>query len=341
MVSGQNMSMIALITGITGQDGSYLAEHLLDLGYEVHGIIRRSSSINTGRIDHIFDKIQLHYGDMTDPLGLRNIIYSIGPDEVYNLAAQSHVKVSFEMPEYTANADALGSMRLLEILRDYPHDVRLYQASTSELYGNHTTYTREQGGLNERSPMRPVSPYGAAKLYAYNMTQIYRDSYGLFAANGILFNHESPRRGATFVTQKVARGINNIVRGQADYIELGDVDPKRDWSHAKDMVRGMHMMLQADHPSDYVMGSGVAHSVRDMVDVAFSFAGMDLEWDENGFAIDQNDKIRVHYNVDKYMRPNELHWLKADSTKAKEELDWEPEISFEDMIQEMVEEEMK
>jgi len=281
------MKKTALITGITGQDGSYLAELLLDKGYEVHGIKRRASSFNTERIDHLGDKVHLHYGDMTDGMNLVRLLSEVAPDEVYNLAAQSHVQVSFETPEYTANADGLGTMRLLECFRTIPHldGSRLYQASTSELYGNSGGHFR-----TETTPFEPRSPYAAAKLYAFWLTRNYREAYDIHASNGILFNHESPRRGPTFVTRKITRAVAAISAGKQDVLRLGNIDALRDWGHAKDYVEAMWLALQQEKPDDYVVATGEAHSVREFVELAFAHVEMDIGWagdgaDEKGYDV--------------------------------------------------------
>ena len=325
--------MRALITGITGQDGSYLAELLLEKGYEVHGIVRRSSLINTHRIDHIYNKINLHYGDMTDAGNLISLIQKIKPTEVYNLAAMSHVKVSFEMPEYTGEVDALGTLRLLEAIRLLDHPCKFYQASTSELYG-----LVQEVPQRETTPFYPRSPYGVAKLYAYWIVRNYREAYGIHASNGILFNHESPRRGETFVTRKITRGLSRISSGLQDVLELGNLDAKRDWGHAKDYVRGMWMVVQHETPDDFVLATNKMHSVREFVDEASSYFGFNIEWrgeglDEVGFCKNlKREVIRVN---PKYYRPTEVEQLLGDPTKAKELLGWEPEYSFEDLVEDM------
>ena len=310
--------MKALITGITGQDGSYLAELLLEKGYEVHGIIRRSSMINTDRIDHIYHRINLHYGDMTDSGNIISLVQKIKPTEVYNLAAMSHVKVSFEMPEYTGEVDALGTLRLLDAIRLLDHECRYYQASTSELYG-----LVQEVPQTETTPFYPRSPYGVAKLYAYWITRNYREAYGIHASNGILFNHESQRRGETFVTRKITRGLSRISTGIEHELVLGNLDAKRDWGHAKDYVRGMWMITQHDTPDDFVCSTGISHSVKDLCD--YVFTKLDLDY-------------RDYVGIDeKYFRPEELDDLKGDCTKAKEVLGWEHEYTFESMLDEMIE----
>ena len=327
---------VALITGITGQDGSYLAELLLDKGYEVHGIVRRSSLINTYRIDHIYDKLNLHYGDLTDATNIIGVIKKVEPDEIYNLGTQSHVKVSFETPEYTGNTDGLGTLRVLEAVRllGMEDKVRIYQASTSELYG-----LVQEVPQRETTPFYPRSPYGVAKLYGYWIVKNYRESYGLHASSGILFNHESPRRGETFVTRKITRGLSRISVGLEDCLYLGNLDAKRDWGHAKDFVEAMWLMLQQDKPDDYVIATGVQYSVRDFVEAAAPYFGMKIEWmgegmDEVGY--DWNTKKPVIKVDPKYFRPAEVETLLGDATKAKEKLGWEPKISFKELVEDMV-----
>ncbi len=317
----------ALITGITGQDGSYLAEFLLEKGYEVHGIIRRASSFNTGRIDHFYQdphspdaRIFLHYGDLSDGTVLRRVLEKARPDEVYNLGAQSHVKVSFDEPEYTVDVDAVGTLRLLEAIRDYrdrtAHDVRFYQASSSEMYGS------TPPPQNELTPFHPRSPYACAKLYSYWQTVNYRESYGIFGCNGILFNHESERRGETFVTRKITRAATRIKLGLQDKLRLGNLNARRDWGHAADYVRAMWMMLQADQPDDYVVSTNTAYSVQEFVDKVFE-----------KLALDPARFVEVD---PRYFRPAEVDFLLGDSTKIREKLGWKPEISFEQMIDRMV-----
>jgi GDPmannose 4,6-dehydratase len=325
--------MRALITGITGQDGSYLAEFLLQKGYEVHGIVRRSSLINTHRIDHIYNKIHKHYGDMTDAGNLISLIQKIKPTEVYNLAAMSHVKVSFDMPEYTGEVDALGTLRLLEAIRLLEHPCKFYQASTSELYG-----LVQEVPQKETTPFYPRSPYGVAKMYAYWIVKNYREAYGIHASNGILFNHESPRRGETFVTRKITRGLSRISSGLQDVLELGNLDAQRDWGHALDYVRGMWMIVQHETPDDFVLATGEMRSVREFVNESASYFGFNIEWrgeglDEVGFCKNLN---RVVVRVDpKYYRPTEVEQLLGDATKAKTVLGWEPEYSFQDLVEDM------
>ena len=325
--------MKALITGITGQDGSYLAEFLLEKGYEVHGIVRRSSLINTHRIDHIYDKIQLHYGDLTDSGSIISLVQKIKPTEVYNLAAMSHVKVSFEIPEYTGEVDALGTLRLLEAIRLLDHECKFYQASTSELYG-----LVQEVPQKETTPFYPRSPYGCAKLYAYWITKNYREAYGIHASNGILFNHESPRRGETFVTRKITRGLSRISTGMESELLLGNLDAKRDWGHAKDFVRGMWMITQHHTPDEFVLATGKMRSVREFVEEAATYFGLNIEWrgegmEEVGYCKSlRRNIIKVH---PKYYRPTEVEELLGDATKAKELLGWEPELSFTDLVEDM------
>ena len=336
----------ALITGITGQDGSYLAEFLLSKGYEVHGIKRRTSLINTGRIDHLFQdnhepnlKFILHHGDLTDSTSLIRIIQEVQPDEIYNLAAQSHVKVSFEEPEYTANSDALGALRILEAIRilKLVKKTKYYQASTSELYG-----AVKQSPQNEETPFYPRSPYGVAKLYAYWITINYREAYGIYACNGILFNHESPVRGETFVTRKITRALARIKLGLQKTLYLGNLNAMRDWGHAKDYVEVQWLMLQQDKPSDFVIATGKQYSVRDFINLAAKNLDMKIEWkgkaeDEIGIYKDE-EIIKIDTN---YYRPTEVESLLGDASKAKKELGWEPKISFEELVKEMVEKDLK
>ena len=328
----------ALITGVTGQDGSYLAEFLLAKGYFVHGIKRRSSSFNTDRINQIFDtnkNFKLHYGDLTDSTNLIRLIQSIQPDEIYNLGAQSHVKVSFETPEYTANSDAVGTLRLLEAIRilGMEEKVRFYQASTSEMFGKVQEIPQK-----ETTPFYPRSPYGVAKLYAHWITKNYREAYGLHASSGILFNHESPRRGETFVTRKITRGLSQISVGLKSCLYLGNLDAKRDWGHAKDYVRAMWLMLQQDEPDDYVIATGEQYSVREFVNKAGPFFGINVIWEGEGLdevGLDKITKRPVIRVSDKYFRPTEVESLLGDATKAKEKLGWEPEITFNELIEDM------
>ena len=328
----------ALITGITGQDGSYLAELLLEKGYMVHGIIRRASMINTARIDHIFEheRLKLHYGDLTDSANIVHILQKCQPDEIYNLAAQSHVKVSFEMPEYTGNVDGLGTLRILEAVRilGMEKKCRIYQASTSEMYG-----LVQETPQSETTPFYPRSPYGCAKVYAYWTTKNYRESYGMYACTGILFNHESPRRGETFVTRKICRGLSRISVGEQKVLYLGNLDAKRDWGHAKDYVRAMWLMLQQDQPDDFVIATGEQYSVREFVERTAPYFGMNIVWHGEGddeIGMDKNTKKTIISVNPKYYRPAEVETLLGDPTKAKEKLGWEPEISFDELIEEMV-----
>ena len=325
----------ALITGITGQDGSYLAELLLEKGYEVHGIIRRSSSINTDRIDHIYQNIKLHYGDLTDSTNIVGVIQKVQPDEIYNLGAQSHVKVSFEMPEYTADVDAMGTLRVLEAVRllGMEDRVRIYQASTSELYG-----LVQETPQKETTPFYPRSPYGVAKLYGYWITKNYREAYGMYACTGILFNHESPRRGETFVTRKITQALSKISVGLQDCLYLGNLNAKRDWGHAKDFVEAMWLMLQQDVPDDYVIATGEQYSVRDFVKEAAPYFGMKIVWMGEGLdevGIDANTNRAVIRVDPKYFRPAEVETLLGDASKAKEKLGWEPKISFKQLVEDM------
>ena len=339
------MSNVALITGITGQDGSYLAELLLEKEYKVWGLIRRSSSINTGRINHIFDKLFLRYGDLTDSSNLFNVLTEIKntyPDitrlEVYNLGAMSHVKVSFELPEYTCDVDAMGTLRLLEACRTCGvplSKIRFYQASTSEMYGKVVEVPQ-----TERTPFYPRSPYGVAKLYAFWITKNYREAYNMYACSGILFNHESPRRGHNFVTRKVTIALGNILKGNQDRLVLGNINSLRDWGHARDYVKGMWLMLQQENADDYVLATNEYHSVREFVERAFFQKGINIGWKGEGIE-------EIGYNMDtgkeyvfiseKYFRPAEVDELLGDSAKAKEELGWVPMVSFDELVKEMVE----
>ncbi len=332
----------ALITGITGQDGSYLAEFLLEKGYEVHGIIRRASSFNTERIDHVYrDRhesgvpLTLHYGDLTDSSNLNRLLEKIVPDELYNLAAQSHVKVSFEVPEYTAEVDAVGVLRLLDAIRETGVRCRFYQASTSELYGKVHEIPQ-----TETTPFHPRSPYGVAKLYAYWIVRNYREAYGLHASNGILFNHESPRRGPTFVTRKITRAVARIERGLQECLYIGNLDAKRDWGYAPDYVRGMWMMLQQPEPDDYVLATGESHSVREFIEAAFAEIGRQIEWrgsgeQEEGYEAETGvARVRVD---PRYYRPAEVDFLLGDARKAREKLGWKPSVGFRELVRIMVE----
>ena len=326
---------VALITGITGQDGSYLAELLLETGYEVHGIVRRSSLINTHRIDHIYEKIHLHYGDLTDATNLIGVIKKVKPDEIYNLGAQSHVKVSFEIPEYTGQVDGLGTLRILEAVRilGMENDVRIYQASTSELYGK-----VQEVPQTETTPFYPRSPYGVAKLYGFWIVKNYREAYGLHASSGILFNHESSRRGETFVTRKITQGLSRISVGAQDVLYLGNLAAKRDWGHAKDYAEAMWLMVQQDEPDDYVIATGEQHSVREFVDIAAPFFGLNIEWKGEGVEEEGVDKTTGRSIIkvsDKYFRPTEVESLLGDASKAKEKLGWEPKITFEQLVEDM------
>jgi len=330
---------IALITGITGQDGSYLAELLLEKGYEVHGIVRRASLINTHRIDHIYNSIKLHYGDLTDSTSLIRVIQTVKPDEIYNLGAQSHVKVSFEIPEYTGQVDALGTLRVLEAVRilGMEDKVRIYQASTSELYGK-----VQEIPQNEKTPFYPRSPYGCAKIYGYWITKNYREAYGLYACTGILFNHESPRRGETFVTRKITMGLKAIAEGNQKVLYLGNLNAKRDWGHARDYCEAMWLMLQQDEPEDFVIATGKQYSVREFVEEAAPYFGFDIEWYSNGedeIGMDKKTKKTIIAVDPKYYRPSEVDTLLGDSTKARIELGWEPKTTFKELVKEMCENE--
>jgi GDPmannose 4,6-dehydratase len=351
------MSKIALITGITGQDGSYLAEFLLEKGYEVHGIKRRSSSFNTERIDNIYQdphnpdlRLKLHYGDLTDAMNLVRIVQEVKPDEIYNLGAMSHVKVSFDMPEYVANVDGMGTLRLLEAIRvlGLEKKTRIYQASTSELYGGMPENKNADGFYDEDSPFYPRSPYGVAKIYGYWITKNYREAYDLFACNGVLFNHESPRRGETFVTRKITRATSRIALGLQNKVYLGNLDAKRDWGHAKDYVRMMWMILQADQAEDWVIATGRTTTVRDFVRMSFAHVGIELAFRGKGI----NEKAYVvscsnpEYQLElgkevlaidpRYFRPTEVDLLIGDPSKAKNKLGWVPEYSLEDLVNDMM-----
>jgi len=338
------MSRTALITGITGQDGAYLAEFLLARGYEVHGIKRRASSFNTDRIDHLYEdpheqgvRLKLHYGDLTDATNLIRIVQQVQPDEIYNLAAQSHVAVSFETPEYTANADAVGTLRLLEAIRilGLEKKTRFYQASTSEMFGQ-----VQEIPQRETTPFYPRSPYGAAKVYAHWITVNYREAYGMFACSGILFNHESPIRGETFVTRKITRGLARIATGLERCLYLGNLDSLRDWGHSRDYVRAQWLMLQQDKPEDFVIATGEQHSVREFVEKAGALLGMRVRWQGSGVEETGVDAKtgRTIIRVDpRYFRPTEVETLLGDPTRARERLGWTPEIGFDTLVQEMVE----
>ena len=335
--------MRALITGITGQDGSYLAELLLEKGYEVHGIKRRASSFNTDRIDHLYQdphepdvKMTLHYGDMTDATNLIRIVQEVQPDEIYNLAAQSHVQVSFETPEYTANSDALGTLRVLEAVRllNLEKKTRIYQASTSEMFGK-----VQEVPQSETTPFYPRSPYGAAKVYAYWITVNYREAYGLHASNGILFNHESPVRGETFVTRKITRALARIREGLQDKLYIGNLESLRDWGHAKDFVEAMRLMLQQDEPDDYVIATGEQHSVREFIEAAAAELAIDIEWRGDGVdevGIDKSTGAQIVGVDPRYFRPTEVETLLGDPQKAKKKLGWEAKIPFADLVREMI-----
>jgi GDPmannose 4,6-dehydratase len=328
---------IAFVTGITGQDGSYLAEFLLKKNYEVHAILRRASVFTTARIDHILDNPNLHtyHGDLTDSSNLHRLISSINPTEIYNLGAQSHVGVSFEVPEYTAEVSGIGTARLLDAIRDSKVDCKFYQASTSELFGG-IPGTEPQ---SEDTPFYPKSPYGAAKLYAYWLTVNYRESYGMFACNGILFNHESPRRGETFVTKKITKAVANIFNGKQEYIKLGNIDAKRDWGHAKDYVEAMWLMLQQDEPKDLVIATGETYTVREFVNVAFNEIGITINWEGSGVnevgKCSETGKILVKIDP-AYFRPAEVELLLGDPTRAENELGWKRNISFNELVSCMV-----
>lgn len=342
------MGKVALITGITGQDGSYLAELLLEKGYEVHGMKRRASSFNTQRIDHLYQdihnkgaKFKLHYGDLTDSSNLIRLIQEIQPDEIYNLAAQSHVKVSFDSPEYTANADGIGTLRLLEAIRilGLEKKTKFYQASTSELFG-----LVQETPQKETTPFYPRSPYACAKLYAYWICINYREGYNIFACNGILFNHESPRRGETFVTRKITRAACRIKLGLEDKLYLGNLSSQRDWGHAKDYVEGMWRILQQDKPQDYVLATGVTTTIRDFCKMAFKEAGIEIDFRGEGIEEKGINKAtgEVIIEVDpRYFRPTEVEFLLGDSSKARKELGWKPKYDLQMLVKEMVEEDMK
>ena len=353
---------VALITGVTGQDGSYLAELLLEKGYEVHGIKRRASSFNTSRINHIYQdphvsnpKFKLHYGDLTDSMNITKIIKDCQPDEIYNLGAMSHVKVSFDVPEYVGQVDALGTLRVLEAVRllGLEKKTRIYQASTSELYGGMSENKNEKGYYDENSPFYPRSPYGVAKIYGFWITKNYREAYNMFACNGILFNHESPRRGETFVTRKITRAVARIALGQKDKFFLGNLDAQRDWGHAKDYVRMMWMILQADQPEDWVIATGKTTTVREFVRMAFKEVGIELKFEGKG--VDEKAYVRSctkkEYQLEKgkevlsvdptYFRPTEVDLLIGDPTKAKEKLGWVPEHDLASLVRDMMQSDIK
>lgn len=337
---------IALITGITGQDGSYLAEFLLDKGYEVHGIIRRASTFNTERINHLYQdphvngvKLFLHYGDLTDSSNISRILENVQPDEVYNLGAQSHVKVSFDMPEYTANVTGLGTLRILDAIREKGIKTKFYQASSSEMFGKAVELP-----LKETSPFYPRSPYGAAKVFAYWITKNYRESYGIFACNGILFNHEGERRGETFVTRKITRGLARIKLGKDKKLFLGNLDARRDWGHARDFVEAMWLMLQQPKPDDYVIATNESHSVREFAEAAARHLGFDLVWKGKGLNEKGIDRVsgKVLIEIDpRYFRPSEVDMLRGDASKALRELGWKPKVTFAELVKTMVNEDME
>ncbi|KAI3384673.1 hypothetical protein SNEBB_000778 [Seison nebaliae] len=340
---------IALISGITGQDGSYLAELLLSKGYIVHGIVRRSSSFNLGRINHLYEnevthtegKMILHYGDLTDSSSLVKILRVVEPDEIYNLGAQSHVKISFDLAEYTGSVDGLGVLRLLDAIRTcrLEDKVKFYQASTSEMFGSVREIPQ-----TENTPFYPRSPYGCAKVYAYWVTKNYREAYGMFAVNGILFNHESPRRGENFVTRKVTRAVAKIHLSLQEKVSLGNLDAERDWGHAKDYVEAMWLMLQVEEPNDFIIATNQVHSVKDLCVEAFGLIGETIEWSGEGKSMmghcKENGKLRVDVN-EKYFRPSEVDFLRGDATKAKRILNWTPKISFKELVKEMVKEDIE
>ena len=338
---------IALVSGVTGMDGSHLAELLLEKGYEVHGIIRRTSTFNTGRIDHIFDQLNLHYGDLTDPLVISNLVSQIQPDEVYNLAAQSHVKVSFEIPYYTAQVDGLGTLAILEAVKNHCPKARIYQASTSELYGG-MEWNMPITGYTEESIMHPRSPYGCAKMYGLWITKNYRESYGMHISNGILFNHEGERRGETFVTRKITMALAKIkksIDGVNDFktLKLGNLYSKRDWGYAKDYVEGMWLMLQQDNPDDYVLATGETHTIKEFVELACKECGWNINWvgdgvDEKGIL---DNGITIVEIDEKYYRPAEVDVLLGDYSKAKRVLGWEPKVKFEELVNIMMKSDLK
>lgn len=341
------MKKVALITGITGQDGSYLAELLIEKGYEVHGIVRRHSTINTSRIDHLFEdttignkSLFLHHGDLTDSSNLNRLIEKIKPCEIYNLAAQSHVAVSFEVPEYTAETTGVGTLRLLDAIRESGVKCKFYQASTSELFGG----LPDTAPQNEKTPFYPKSPYGVAKLYSYWITVNYRESYDMFACNGVLFNHESPRRGETFVTRKITMAVANIMAGKQGKLSLGNMDAKRDWGFAGDYVYGMWLILQQEKPQDYVLATNETHTVREFVELAFAEVGIEIEWKGTGVDEKGYDKATGTLLVDvnpRYFRPAEVELLWGDATKAEKELGWERKVSFRNLVSMMVDADMK
>lgn len=340
------MKKTALITGITGQDGSYLAELLLKKGYTVYGIIRRASTFNTDRIDHIYQdphekelKLILKFGDLTDAGSMAAIVSELRPDEIYNLGAQSHVRVSFDIPVYTASVDALGTLHLLEAIRRYVPDARFYQASSSEMFG-----LVKENPQRETTPFYPRSPYGCAKVFSFDITRNYREAYGIYACNGILFNHESPRRGGTFVTRKITRAIANIKAGRQERLYLGNLEAKRDWGYAPEYVEAMWLMLQQNEPEDYIIATGETHTVREFVEEAFAYAGMELKWDgkrlkEKGI---EKSTGKVLVEIDqRYFRPTEVDILLGDARKAKERLGWKPKVTFKELVRIMVDADIK
>ena len=325
---------VALILGITGQDGSYLAELLLEKGYEVHGIIRRSSTFNTSRIDHLYNQLHLYYGDITDTLSIEHIIQKTNPDEIYNLAAQSHVQVSFELPEYTGQVDALGMLRLIETVKNFNPKIKIYQASTSELFGK-----AQEIPQKETTPFYPRSPYGIAKQYAFWIAKNYREAYNIFICNGLLFNHESERRGSTFVTKKITEALVKIKNGEQNVLKLGNLNSKRDWGYAKDYVYGMWLMLQQDKPDDYVLATNETHTIREFIEEAAPYVDMNIKWigegiDEKGIDVNSG-KIIIEIDP-KYFRPAEVDLLLGDPTKAKEYLGWEPKVKFKQLVKIMM-----
>jgi GDPmannose 4,6-dehydratase len=338
----------AFITGITGQDGSYLAELLLEKGYEVHGLIRRSSTFNTSRIDHLYQdahlngtKLFLHYGDVADGSNINRLLETIKPDEIYHLAAQSHVRVSFDLPEYTADVTGLGTLRILDAIRESGIKTKFYQASSSEMFGK---VEAKDLPITEETVFYPRSPYGCAKVYAYWITKNYRESYNLFAVNGILFNHESPRRGETFVTRKVTRGLARIKLGKEEKLYLGNLDAKRDWGYAKDYVYGMYLMLQQDKPDDYILATGETHTIRELVEESAKILGFNLVWQGEGLSEQGVDKNtgRVIVKIDpKYFRPTEVDVLLGDPKKAKQDLNWEAAVKFKELVKIMTEADLK
>ncbi len=338
------MSKVALITGITGQDGSYLAEFLLNKGYEVHGLVRRTSSFNRQRIDSLFFEQHkdafLHYGDMTDMNSLLHVTSLCKPDEVYNLAAQSHVQISFDVPYYTALSDAIGVQNLLESIRILGLKSKFYQASTSELFSGDPS----EAPQSEKTPFKPRSPYGVAKLYGFEISRIYREAYDFYVCNGILFNHESPRRGSNFVTRKITKGVVDIVNGKQENIPLGNLEASRDWGYAPEYVESMHLMLQQDDPEDFVIATGETHTVRELAEKAFAHAGITLEWEGKGEkeqGMDPKTGKAVVVIDPQYYRPNEVDYLCGDASKAKEKLGWEPKVTFDELVMLMMEAELK